>query len=144
MPASCPPGALAKQLALGVRRIVIDPGHGGRDYGAPGYLKGVHEKFVVLDISKRLAAKIRQRLGCETIMTRDTDRFLTLEERTAIANTRSADLFVSVHTNAARDRRAYGIETFFSKPGLPTTTPSWWPLGKTPPAKKISATCRPS
>ena len=108
-----PPGALAKQLALGVRRIVIDPGHGGRDYGAPGYLKGVHEKFVVLDIAKRLAAKIRKRLGCETIMTRDTDRFLTLEERTAIANTRNADLFVSVHTNAARDRRAYGIETFF-------------------------------
>ena len=110
---SLPPGALAKQLALGVRRIIIDPGHGGKDYGAPGYIKGVHEKNVALDISKRLAAMIRKRLGCEVIMTRETDRYLTLEERTAIANTRNADLFISVHTNAARDQRAYGIETFF-------------------------------
>jgi N-acetylmuramoyl-L-alanine amidase len=108
-----PAGALAKQLALGVRRIVIDPGHGGKDFGAPGHLKGIHEKHVVLDISKRLAARIRQRLGCEVIMTRDADRYLTLEERTAIANTRNADLFISVHTNAARDQRAHGIETFF-------------------------------
>ena len=108
-----PPGALAKQLALGVSRIVIDPGHGGRDYGAPGYLKGVHEKNVVLKIGKRLAKKIRDQLGCEVFMTRSTDRNLTLEERTAIANTKNADLFISIHTNAARDRRAVGIETFF-------------------------------
>jgi N-acetylmuramoyl-L-alanine amidase len=107
------PGALAKQLALGVRRIVIDPGHGGRDYGAPGYHKGVHEKTVVLAIAKRLARKIREKLNCEVIMTRETDTYLTLEERTAIANTRNADLFISIHTNSARDRRAYGIETFF-------------------------------
>lgn len=108
-----PPGALAKQLALGVRRIVIDPGHGGRDYGAPGYLKGVHEKNVSLELSRRLAKKIREELGCEVIMTRDGDRNLTLEERTAIANTKNADLFISIHTNAARDRSAHGIETFF-------------------------------
>ncbi len=108
-----PPGALAKQLALGVRRIVIDPGHGGRDYGAPGYLKGVHEKKVSLKLARRLAKKIREELGCEVIMTRNSDRNLTLEERTAIANTKNADLFISIHTNAARDRRAYGIETFF-------------------------------
>ena len=112
-PGKLPPGALARQLALGVGRIVIDPGHGGKDFGAPGALKGVHEKQVVLDISKRLAKKIKQRLGCEVILTRDTDRYLTLEERTAIANTRNADLFISIHTNAARNRRAYGIETFF-------------------------------
>ncbi len=112
-PGKIPPNALARQLALGVRRIVIDPGHGGKDFGAPGALKGVHEKKVVLEISKRLAKKVKQRLGCEVILTRETDRFLTLEERTAIANTRNADLFVSIHTNAARDRRAYGIETFF-------------------------------
>ncbi len=107
------PGALAKQLALGVRRIVIDPGHGGRDYGAPGYLKGVHEKNVVLKVARRLAKKIREKLHCEVVMTRTSDRHLTLEERTAIANTKNADLFISIHTNAARDRRAYGIETFF-------------------------------
>jgi N-acetylmuramoyl-L-alanine amidase len=108
-----PPGALAKQLALGVSRIVIDPGHGGRDYGAPGYLRGVHEKDVVLKIARRLAKKIRKELGCEVIMTRNSDRNMTLEERTAIANTKNADLFISIHTNAVRDRRAYGIETFF-------------------------------
>jgi N-acetylmuramoyl-L-alanine amidase len=108
-----PPGSLAKQLALGVRRIVIDPGHGGKDYGAPGYLKGVHEKQVVLQIARKLAKKIKAELGLEVILTRNKDRFLTLEERTAFANTKSADLFISIHTNASRDRRAYGIETYF-------------------------------
>jgi N-acetylmuramoyl-L-alanine amidase len=108
-----PPGSLAKQLALGVRRVVIDPGHGGKDYGAPGYLKGVHEKKVVLQIARRLAKKIKTELGLEVILTRNSDRFLTLEERTAFANTKSADLFISIHTNASRDRRAYGLETYF-------------------------------
>jgi len=108
-----PKGALARQLALGVRKIVIDPGHGGRDYGAPGYLKGVHEKKVALAIARRLAKKIRAELKCEVIMTRTKDRYLTLEERTAIANTKNADLFISIHANSHRDRRAYGIETYF-------------------------------
>lgn len=108
-----PPGSLAKQLALGVRRVVIDPGHGGRDYGAPGYLRGVHEKKVALQIARKLAKKIRKELKLEVILTRNGDRFLTLEERTAFANTKNADLFISIHTNASRDRRAYGIETYF-------------------------------
>jgi N-acetylmuramoyl-L-alanine amidase len=108
-----PAGALAKQLALGISRIIIDPGHGGRDYGAPGYLKGVHEKDVALQISHRLAKKIRRELECQVFMTRNSDRFLTLEERTAIANTKNADLFISIHTNSHRDRRAFGIETYF-------------------------------
>jgi N-acetylmuramoyl-L-alanine amidase len=92
---------------------VIDPGHGGKDYGAPGYIKGVHEKNVVLKIAKRLADRIRKEIGCNVYLTRKTDRFLTLEERTAIANTCEADLFISLHTNAHRDHRAYGIETYF-------------------------------
>jgi N-acetylmuramoyl-L-alanine amidase len=108
-----PASALAKQLALGVSRIVIDPGHGGRDYGAPGYLKGVHEKDVVLQISRRLAKKIREELKYNVYLTRSSDQFLTLEERTAIANTQNADLFISIHTNSHRDRRAHGIETYF-------------------------------
>jgi N-acetylmuramoyl-L-alanine amidase len=108
-----PTSALAKQLALGISRIIIDPGHGGRDYGAPGYLKGVYEKDVVLQISRKLAQKIRQELKCQVFMTRNSDRFLTLEERTAIANTKNADLFISVHTNSHRDSRAFGIETYF-------------------------------
>ncbi|MBW2370847.1 MAG: N-acetylmuramoyl-L-alanine amidase [Deltaproteobacteria bacterium] len=104
--------ALARQLALGVRRIVIDPGHGGKDYGAPGYLKGVHEKNLTLQIARRLRDKIKTELGCEVFLTRNSDKYLTLEERTAIANTLNADLFVSIHTNSHRDRRAFGIETY--------------------------------
>jgi len=108
-----PRGALARQLALGVRRIVVDPGHGGKDFGAPGFIPGVHEKDVVLEIAKRVARKIREDMNLETILTRTEDRYLTLEERTAFANTRGADLFVSIHTNASRDPRAYGTETYF-------------------------------
>ncbi|MEA3436719.1 MAG: N-acetylmuramoyl-L-alanine amidase, partial [Thermodesulfobacteriota bacterium] len=108
--------SIVKQLSLGVKRIIIDPGHGGRDYGAPGRIKGVHEKKIVLKIGQKLARKIRKELKCEVIMTRNSDKFLTLEERTAIANTKNADLFISIHTNANRDRRAYGIETYFLSP----------------------------
>ncbi len=108
-----PPGAIARQFSLGVSRIVIDPGHGGKDYGARGYYKGVHEKNIVLQISKKLATKIRKQIGCEVLMTRTTDKYLTLEERTAFANTKNADLFISIHTNAIKDKRAYGIETYF-------------------------------
>ena len=110
---SIPKGSLAKQLALGVRRIIIDPGHGGKDFGAPGYIKGVHEKDIVLSIAKRLAEKVQKKLNLEAVLTRDRDHYLTLEERTAIANTRNADLFVSIHTNASRDHRAFGLETYF-------------------------------
>jgi N-acetylmuramoyl-L-alanine amidase len=108
-----PRGALAKQLALGVRRVVIDPGHGGKDFGAPGFFPGVHEKDVVLGIAIRVARKLREELGLEAVLTRTDDRYLTLEERTAFANTRTGDLFVSIHTNASRDPRAYGTETYF-------------------------------
>jgi N-acetylmuramoyl-L-alanine amidase len=112
-PSRTKPTDIAKSLALGVRRIVIDPGHGGKDAGAVGYHKNVLEKNIVLSIGKRLARRIRQELGCEVIMTRTTDRFIGLEERTAIANTKNADLFISIHTNAHTNRRAYGIETYF-------------------------------
>ncbi len=105
--------SIAKQLALGVRTIAIDAGHGGKDYGAPGFDKNVHEKHVVLQIAKKLAAKIKRELNCGVIMTRDSDVYLTLEERTAIANTQRADLFISIHANASRNDRASGIETYF-------------------------------
>ena len=105
--------SIARQLALGVHRIIIDPGHGGKDYGAPGYFKGVHEKTVVLQIAKRLAEKIKRDLGCDAFLTRSSDKYLALEERTAIANTKRADLFISIHANASRNKRASGIETYF-------------------------------
>jgi len=105
--------SIAKQLALGVRTIVIDPGHGGKDPGASGSKNGVYEKHLVLDLSKKLAGKIRNRLNCNVIMTRSSDTFLTLEERTAIANTKSADLFISLHCNASNDKKLVGIETYY-------------------------------
>ena len=107
------PDDLARQLALGVRRIVIDAGHGGKDHGAPGYHKGVAEKDVVLALAKRLAVKLRKELKCEVILTRSTDRYLSLDERTTLANRKRADLFISIHANASRNRKAYGVETYF-------------------------------
>ena len=107
------PNDLARQLALGVHRIVIDAGHGGKDHGAPGYFKGVAEKKITLSLAKKLAVKLRKELDCEVILTRSTDRFLTLNERTTLANKKRADLFISIHANASRNKKAYGVETYF-------------------------------
>ncbi len=104
---------ITKQLALGVRKIIIDPGHGGKDPGAPGYFKGVNEKDITLKIAKKLAKKMAKKLKCNVLLTRKRDRYLTLEERTAIANTKNADLFISIHCNASRNRRLTGIETYY-------------------------------
>jgi N-acetylmuramoyl-L-alanine amidase len=102
---------LAQQLGLGVKKVVIDPGHGGKDPGAVGP-SGVKEKDVVLGIALKLQEKIRARLNLDAILTRSSDRFLPLEERTALANTQKADLFVSIHTNAHKNRGVYGISTY--------------------------------
>ncbi|MDI6797150.1 MAG: N-acetylmuramoyl-L-alanine amidase [Desulfatibacillaceae bacterium] len=109
-----PPGALAKQLALGVSTIVIDAGHGGKDPGAIGVCgNNIHEKNIVLSLAKKVAAMLEKETGCRVIFTRDSDRYLSLEERTAIANTSGADLFLSIHANAHARRQAQGIETYF-------------------------------
>jgi N-acetylmuramoyl-L-alanine amidase len=104
--------SLARQLGLGARRIVVDPGHGGHDPGTIGK-GGLQEKDLVLDVSLRLAALLKSELGAEVIMTRSTDSYVPLEERTAIANTQRADLFLSVHANSSRSPEARGIETYF-------------------------------
>ena len=104
--------SLARQLGLRVGRIVLDPGHGGRDPGALGS-NGLREKDITLDIALRLKKLLESRIGCEVILTRNTDRFLSLEERTAIANSNEADLFVSIHTNASNNRKTKGIATYF-------------------------------
>jgi N-acetylmuramoyl-L-alanine amidase len=91
-------------------RIVIDPGHGGRDPGAQGYAT---EKVVTLAVARRLSDHLRERLGAETILTRDGDDTLELSDRTERANAESADLFVSIHANASRNRDAAGIETYY-------------------------------
>ncbi|MDA8133720.1 MAG: N-acetylmuramoyl-L-alanine amidase [Desulfobacteraceae bacterium] len=104
---------ITRQFALGVRKIIIDPGHGGSDPGAPGYYPNQWEKDLVLKMAKRLANILKDRLKCTVLLTRTEDKKLTLEERTAIANTKRADLFISLHCNAAKNKNLKGIETYF-------------------------------
>jgi N-acetylmuramoyl-L-alanine amidase len=103
--------SLARQLGLAVARIVIDPGHGGHDPGATG--KGVAEAELVLDIALRLEKLLAKVPGLDVILTRRTDEYVPLEERTAIANREGADLFLSIHANASGNTRAGGVETYF-------------------------------
>lgn len=98
-----------------VKTIVIDPGHGGKDPGAIGK-SGLREKDIALDIAKRLKRILKKQCKCRVLMTRTRDVFIPLEERTAFANTNSADLFVSIHVNAHKNRRARGVETYFLSP----------------------------
>jgi N-acetylmuramoyl-L-alanine amidase len=103
--------SIARQLGLSVSRIVIDPGHGGHDPGALG--KGITEAELVLDVALRLERLLEKLADVEVILTRRTDAFVPLEERTAIANREGADLFLSIHANASSNLRARGIETYF-------------------------------
>jgi N-acetylmuramoyl-L-alanine amidase len=93
-------------------RIVLDPGHGGKDPGAVGP-NGLKEKNVTLKIAKEMYLALRAALPCDVKLTRDQDVYLSLEQRTAIANAFDADLFVSIHVNANRSARAKGIETYY-------------------------------
>ena len=96
--------------------IIIDPGHGGKDPGSVGY-KGTKEKDIVLDVSKRLARKIQKNLRVKTILTRDEDVFIRLQDRTKFANTNEGDLFISIHVNSNESKKPYGFETYLLKPG---------------------------
>lgn len=102
----------AKLKSNKIRRIVVDPGHGGKDPGAVG-VKGTMEKDVALAIGTKLADKIRQELGIDVVMTRTTDVFIPLQERTSIANKVGADLFISIHANASPNRSTAGIESYY-------------------------------
>lgn len=104
--------SLTRVLGLKVGRIVIDPGHGGGDTGTIGP-SGLKEKDLVLSLSKRLKILLEERLGTDVVLTRDTDKFVPLEQRTAIANQLGADLFISVHANSSKLRRVSGVETFY-------------------------------
>ena len=92
--------------------VVVDPGHGGDDHGARG-TGGLLEKDLTLDLARRLAAALRAR-GLRVVLTREADRFISLEERTSIANEAGGHLFISIHANASEARGARGIETFFA------------------------------
>ncbi len=95
-----------------VKVIVLDPGHGGKDPGAVGRGK-LQEKVVNLNVCLHLKRMLEDELGVTVVMTRDDDRFVALRDRTKLANERKADLFLSVHTNAAKSRAATGIETYY-------------------------------
>ena len=117
-PAPAPPSStrdgdysLARQLGLRVARIVIDPGHGGHDPGA--IANGVREAELVLDVALKLEKLLQQVPGVEVVLTRRTNEFIPLEERTAIANREHADLFLSIHANSHRKTAVRGIETYF-------------------------------
>jgi N-acetylmuramoyl-L-alanine amidase len=104
--------SLTRTLGLKLARVVLDPGHGGHDVGTEGP-SGLFEKEIVLDVSKRLAALIEERLGSEVVLTRSSDKFVALEERTRIANDNRADLFLSIHVNSSPLRAVWGSETYY-------------------------------
>lgn len=99
-----------------IKRIVIDPGHGGKDPGAIGK-SGLREKDVVLDIAKRLARQLEAQ-GKTVYMTRDSDVFIPLPKRAEFANRKNADLFVSIHANANRARSVCGLEVYYLSPSV--------------------------
>jgi len=104
--------SMARQLGLGVRTIVLDPGHGGRDPGCIGK-SGLAEKVITLDVATALKKMLVEKGGLNVILTRESDITVPLETLPVIANQKRADLFVSIHVNAHRDRKREGVETFF-------------------------------
>jgi len=93
-----------------LRKVVLDPGHGGRDSGAVG-AGGIREKDVTLSVALRLK-RLLERRGVSVVITRSTDKYLSLAQRSRVANSSGADLFLSIHCNAARSSAAKGLETF--------------------------------
>lgn len=123
LPAKSEPSALARRTVsaakpesapplTALRKIVLDPGHGGKDPGAIG-VGGVAEKDITLSVARKLAHKLRAELGVKVILTRNDDRYVPLEDRTALANQEDADLFISLHMNASPNPEARGIETYY-------------------------------
>ena len=104
--------SLVRALGLKVGRVVIDPGHGGHDQGTQGP-KGLQEKELVLDVAMRVGKLIEDHMGSEVIYTRTDDTFIPLEGRTALANEKKADLFLSIHANSSPIVRINGVETYY-------------------------------
>jgi N-acetylmuramoyl-L-alanine amidase len=106
------PGSLTRALGLKIRRVVLDPGHGGHDEGTSGP-NGLLEKDLVLDVALRLGKLIEARMGSDVVFTRSDDTFIPLERRTAIANEKKADLFLSIHANSSPYPRIGGVESYY-------------------------------
>jgi len=105
-----PPERRTSLAKIGIKKIIVDPGHGGKDPGAIGR-SGLMEKNVNLDISRKLAKLLRSE-GIEVVMTRNSDVFISLNRRTKIANRQTPDLFISVHANANHSRKMQGFEVY--------------------------------
>jgi N-acetylmuramoyl-L-alanine amidase len=103
---------LTRVLGLKIRRIVLDPGHGGHDTGTIGR-NGLKEKDLVLEVARQLEKLLQERLNAEVVLTRTDDTFIPLEERTSFANYHQADVFVSIHANSSGSRAVSGVETYY-------------------------------
>jgi N-acetylmuramoyl-L-alanine amidase len=112
LPTSKGDRTMTRILGLKIGRIVLDPGHGGHDTGSVGQ-GGMMEKDLVLQLAKELKKLLQEKLGAEVILTRRDDTFISLEERTAIANEHDADLFISIHANSSIHQNVSGVETYF-------------------------------
>jgi len=104
--------SMVRQLGLGVQRIVIDPGHGGKDPGCIGR-NGLQEKAIVLDVCRELKKLLESQKNLEVILTRETDIFLPVESRPVIANQKRADIYISVHANSFPNKKRSGVQTFY-------------------------------
>ena len=102
----------SRAAATPLRVLVLDAGHGGHDSGAVGPA-GLQEKELVLDVTRRVARLVNERLSVKVVLSRDADHFVTLRDRTTLANKAGADLFVSIHANAHRESASQGVETYF-------------------------------
>jgi N-acetylmuramoyl-L-alanine amidase len=105
--------SLIRQLGLGVKTVVLDPGHGGKDPGAISKNKLLIEKEIVLDIAQRVKKILEKNTDLEVILTREHDTFLPLEDRAVIANQKMADLFISIHANSSSNSKISGVETYY-------------------------------
>jgi N-acetylmuramoyl-L-alanine amidase len=99
-----------------IKKVIIDPGHGGKDPGAPGR-SGLDEKDIVLDIAKRLSVILRE-YGVQTVLTRSSDKFIPLEKRAAMTDNSQADLFISIHANANPVKSLNGFEVYYISPAV--------------------------
>jgi N-acetylmuramoyl-L-alanine amidase len=104
--------SLVRVFGLKLGKVVIDPGHGGKDTGTIGP-HGLREKDLVLDVAERLGQLVESRLGSQVVFTRTDDTFIPLEQRTAMANAEKADLFISIHANSSNATSATGVETYY-------------------------------
>jgi N-acetylmuramoyl-L-alanine amidase len=120
-PVETGPSRERREAATPLRVIVLDAGHGGHDSGAVGP-GGLQEKDLVLDVTRRVARLVEDRLNVKVLLSRDGDHFVTLRDRTSFANKERADLFVSIHANAHREVASAGVETYFLSSEATDTT----------------------